>query len=199
MNDEFMDEKQKRFLKRHWKMTIVFATLFAAAISAAILVFLWFVGIAQSTSLVPSTIGQFSIGSLVLFIFHAIFWELLLVVSWVLVAVAIIIVKWYKTLPEEERDGWPKRGKREESDAFGFFIGIAWLIVVWLDGRWNLAFDSWTLNDWVYSGLAACGWVFLIFGIPMALYFIWFIMNERKTEPQTITKTVEDVVDEPSE
>lgn len=199
MSEEFLDEVQKRFLKRHWKMTLVFAAVFAAAISGAILVFLWFVGIAQSTSLVPTTIGQFSIGILITFILHAIFWELILVVSWVLVLVAIIIVKWYKQLPEEEREGWPKRGKREESDAFGFFIGIVWLIVVWFDGRWNLAFEDWTLNNWIYSALAACGWVFLIFGIPIALYFLWWINNERKTEPQAITKAVEEVTDEPPE
>lgn len=196
MSDDLIGEVQKRFLKRHWKMTLVFAAVFAAAVSGAILVFLWFVGFAQTTALVPTLIGQWSIGIFITFILHTIFWELVLVVSWVLVLVGIIIVKWYKQLPDEEREGWPKRGKREESDAFGMFFGIVWLIVVWLDNRWNLAFEDWTLNNWIYSGLAAVGWVFVIFGIPMSLYFIWWINKERKEEPKQLAETVDEVVDE---
>ncbi|MHA2066578.1 MAG: hypothetical protein ACXABY_19575, partial [Candidatus Thorarchaeota archaeon] len=76
---------------------------------------------------------------------------------------------------------------------------ITWLIVVWVDGRWNLAFESWTFNDWVYSFLAALAWDLLIFGVPIALAFIWWIRKEIQKEPQSTTETVEEVADEPSE
>lgn len=179
-SDEPLDEFEKRFLKRHWKMTIVFAAVFAAAVTGAILVFLWFVANAQATGFVPALLGQWTVGNLVNFILHVIFWELLLVISWVLVIVLVIIFQWYRNLPDEEREGWPKRGRREEGDAFGFLFAIVWLIIVWLDGRWDLAFESWTFNDWVYSCLAAAGWIFLIFGIPIAIYFIWWIRKAMK-------------------
>ncbi|MHA2262675.1 MAG: hypothetical protein ACXAEN_09825 [Candidatus Thorarchaeota archaeon] len=42
-NEEILDEAQKRFLKRHWRMAIVFAVVFAAAVIVAIFVFLWVV------------------------------------------------------------------------------------------------------------------------------------------------------------
>jgi hypothetical protein len=95
----------------------------------------------------------------------------------------LILILWYRKLPEEERDIETKRGRREEGDAFGFLVGITWLIVVWFDNRWNLAFESWTINDWVYSFLAAVAWDLLIFGIPIALAFLWWIRREMKTEP----------------
>jgi hypothetical protein len=112
-----------------------------------------------------------------------IFWELVLVGSWVIVVAAAIFFLWYKQLPEEEQDiTREKRGKREEGDAFGFFIALAWLIIIYVDDRWDLAFEDWTLNDWVYSWMAAVFWVLLIIGIPVAIYFFWWIGKEMKGE-----------------
>jgi hypothetical protein len=181
--EEFLDEVQKRFLRKYWKMAIVLAAFFSAAVAGLILVFLWFVAHAQATGFIPGTIGLWSIGSLINFILHTIFWELVLVVSWVIVGVVVVYLKWYKNLPAEDTEGWPKRGRREEGDAFGFFVMIAWLIIVWLDGRWETAFQLWTVDDWVYSFGAALLWMFLIIGIPVGLGFLWWINKERKKEP----------------
>ncbi|MFW9871334.1 MAG: hypothetical protein ACFFFO_17155 [Candidatus Thorarchaeota archaeon] len=180
--EEFLDEEEKRFLKKHWRMILPMIILAAVAVVAVVFVFTWFVALAQSTVLVPSTLGLWSVGHVITFILHLIFWELLLVGSWVLVIFLVIIIRWYMKLPEEEREGWPKRGRREESDAFGFLVGITWLIVVWLDGNWNLAFNSWTFDDWVYSFLAALMWDLIIFGIPILLAFLWWMNKEFKTE-----------------
>jgi len=181
-NEEFLDKEQKRFLKRHWKMTIVFAAVFVAAVVGAVLVFLWFIDTAQATGLLPSILGEFTVGYLVTFFLHVIFWELLLVASWVFVIILVIYFKWYMKLPEEERMEKRKRGTREEGDAIGFFIAIAWLIIIWIDGRWDLAFNSWTLNDWVFSWLWAVFWVMLIIGIPVMLYFLYWIRTEVQSE-----------------
>ncbi|MHA1906672.1 MAG: hypothetical protein ACW98Y_05220 [Candidatus Thorarchaeota archaeon] len=191
MNDseEFLDEFEKRFLRRHWRMAIVFAVIIAAAVIVAIVVALWFLTTAQATALVPAMLGQWSIGHVILFCFHLLFWEILLVGSWLLVIVLVIIFQWYMKLPEEERRERPSRGRREESDAFGFLVTMTWLIVVWVDGNWNLAFESWTINDWVYSFLAAMLWDLLIFGIPIMLAFLWWIrkvMNEESTPAEVV-------------
>ncbi|MHA2242798.1 MAG: hypothetical protein ACXADL_16285 [Candidatus Thorarchaeota archaeon] len=199
MSDEFLDEVEMRFLRKYWRMALVFVAVIAAAVIGAALVLVWFVAIAQTTALVPATLGLWSIGHVILFILHLVFWEIVLVGSWVLVIVLVIIFQWYMKLPEKEREGWPKRGRREESDAFSFLVGITWLIVVWVDGRWNLAFESWTFNDWVYSFLAALAWDLLIFGVPIALGFLWWIRKEMEKEPQSTTETVEEIADEPSE
>ncbi|MHA1950063.1 MAG: hypothetical protein ACW99V_02390 [Candidatus Thorarchaeota archaeon] len=182
-SEEFLDEVQRKFLRKYWKMAIVLAAFFSAAVAGLILVFLWFVATAQATGFIPATIGLWSIGSLINFILHTIFWELVLVVSWVIVVVVVLYLKWYKTLPPEDTEGWPRgRGRREEGDAFGFFVGIIWLIIVYLDGRWETAFQAWTVNDWVYSMGAALLWMFLIIGIPVGLYFLWWINKERQKE-----------------
>ncbi|MFX0056150.1 MAG: hypothetical protein ACFFAX_10065 [Promethearchaeota archaeon] len=197
-SEEFLDEKQKRFLKRHWKMTIVFAVIFAAAVAVAILVFLWFIDTAQTSGLVPSMLGEFTIGYLITFILHMIFWELALVASWVIVAVAAIYFLWYKQLPEEEQDiTRGERGRREEGDAFGFLVAVFWLIITWIEGRWDLAFEAWTLDVWVYSWISAFLWVLLIFGIPIAVYFFWWVGQEMRGEGVSSGETAEEVADEP--
>ncbi|MFW9864359.1 MAG: hypothetical protein ACFFEX_18060 [Candidatus Thorarchaeota archaeon] len=199
-SEEFLDEEQKRFLKRHWKMTIVFAVIIAAAVAAAILVFLWFIDTAQTSGLVPSMLGEFTIGYLITLILHMIFWELALVASWVIVVVAAIYFLWYKQLPEEEQDiTRGDRGRREEGDAFGFLVAVFWLIITWIEGRWDLAFEAWTLDVWVYSWISAFLWVLLIFGIPIAVYFFYWISQEMRGEGVSSGETVEEVSDEPEE
>jgi hypothetical protein len=197
MNDseEFLDEYEKKFLRKHWRMAIVFAVIIAAAAIAAVVVALWFLATAQATALVPALLGQWSIGHVILFCLHLIFWEILLVGSWLLVIVLVIIFQWYMKLPKEERRERPKRGRREESDGIGFLVTVTWLIVVWVDGRWNLAFESWTINDWVFSFLAAMLWDLIIFGIPIVLAFLWWINREMKGE----SKPAEAAIEEPTE
>ena len=198
-NEEILDEAEKRFLRKHWRMAIVFAAFFAVVVAAAILVFLWVVADAQATGLVPATIGLWTVGYLITFILHVIFWELVLVISWVIVVLAAVYFLWYKQLPDEDRIERPQRGRREEGDAFGFFVVIFWLIIVWIDGRWSLAFEAWTLNDWVFSWLAAVFWVLLVFGIPIALYFLYWISQEIQKEHEQPSETVEEAADEPTE
>jgi hypothetical protein len=199
-HEEFLDEEQKIFLKRHWRMAIVFAVIIAAAIAVAILVFLWFIETAQATALVPSVLGEFTVGYLITFILHMVFWELVFVASWVIVVVAAIYFLWYKQLPEEEQDiSREKRGRREEGDAFGFLVAVFWLIITWIEGRWNLAFEDWTLNVWVYSWISAFLWVLLIFGIPIAIYFFYWIGQEMRGEGVSSGEAAEEVADEPEE
>ncbi|TFG31259.1 hypothetical protein EU528_06695 [Candidatus Thorarchaeota archaeon] len=175
-NDEKMfEEADRRFLRKHWKTMSVFAGIGVAAIVTALYVLTWFVSTAQTAGFIPSMLGQWTVGYAINFILHLIFWEILFVGSWVIALVAIVGYRWWKTLSDEEKKGNRKRSKRDGGNAIGFFVGIMWLIVVWFDGRWALAFESWTFNNWIYSCLAALGWTLLIFGIPFALYFAWWI------------------------
>ena len=169
------DEKDRRFLKRHWRMMVVFGALVAAAASAAVYVLLWFVATAQATGFVPIALGDWTVGYVVAFVLHLIFWELLLVGSWAAVAAVLLAVPWYRKLPDEDKRGSSKRRTREGGDAFGFLVLLTWLLVVWFDGRWALPFQTWTVNAWVYSFLAAVAWDLLIFGIPILIAFIWWI------------------------
>ncbi len=197
-DEEQLDEEKKRFLLKNWKMTLVMAVCIAAAAIVALLVFLWVVNEAIATAFAPVALGDWTIGLIVAFVLHLIFWELLLVASWGIPLAAVLYWQFSK-LPDAEL--WkPRGGKREGGDAFGFLIALAWLLMIWIDGRWNQTFQDWTFIEWVYSWLTALGWVLLIFGIPAVVIFVlWLINREMKKEYKSRTETADEVVDEPSE
>jgi hypothetical protein len=176
---EVRGEAWKKFVRRHKKMTALIVGGIAAVCVAALLVFLWVVADAQDSGLVPSGLGAWTVGFVFTFILQLILWELILVASWLIPAVAALYFLWYRKLPEEERkeyEGGPKRSRSAGEDSgISFFIGIVWLAIVWLDGRWNTAFQDWTLNDWIYSWIAAGLVVLVIAGIPGLIYFIWAV------------------------
>jgi len=171
----------KKFLTRHWKMTLLMIVVIAVAAIVAIFVFLWVVADAQATGLVPVTLGQWTVGYLVIFILNVILWELVFLASWVIPIVLVIYYLWYKKLPDKERkeyEGKHRRKSAEEGSGFSCFVGVIWLVLVWIGGKWNLAFQEWTFNDWVYSWLAACLWGLLVVGILGSMYIIWCLTRK---------------------
>jgi len=158
-------------------MTLLMVGGIAAAAAAALLVFLWVVADAQAIGLVPSGLGDWTVGYVLTFILRAILWELILVATWVVPIVVAAYFLWYKRLPVEERreyEGGPRRSRSAgENGGFSFIVGLVWFVIVWMDGKWNLAFQDWTFNDWVYSWVAAGLVVLLLAGIPGIIYIIW--------------------------
>jgi hypothetical protein len=197
-DEEKLDEEKRRFLLKHWKMTLVMAVIIIVTAIIAILVFLWVVNEAIATALMPVSLGDWTVGYIITFILHVIFWELLLVVTWGIPLAAVMYWQFSK-LPDA--DLWrPQRGNRESGDAIGFLVGIAWLIMLWVDGRWNQTFQEWTFIEWIYSWLTAAGWVLLIFGIPAVVIFVlWLVSREMKKEYESRTETADADVDEPSQ
>jgi len=172
----------KEFVRRHSKITLLMVGGIAAAAVAALFVFLWVVANAQATGLVPSGLGEWTVGFVLTFILNAILWELILVASWVIPIVLATYFLWYKKLPDVERreyEGGPRRSRSAgENGGFSFFIGLVWLVIVWIDGKWNLAFQDWTFNDWVNSWIAAGLVVLLIAGVPATIYIIWSLRRK---------------------
>ena len=176
-SEEPVGKAWKKFVRRHWKMTLSMVGGIAVAAVAALLVFLWVVADAQTTGLVPSGLGEWTVGYVLTFILNAILWELILVASWVIPIVVATYFLWYKKLPDEERreyEGGPRRSRSAGANGgISFFVGLAWFVIVWIDGKWNLAFQYWTFNDWVYSWIPAGLVVLLLAGIPATIYIIW--------------------------
>ena len=118
------------------------------AFIGAVYVFLWFVANAQSTGLVPATLGMWSMGNMISFILHAIFWELVLIGIPVAIG-AILGWQWWKRLPEEEKREYTLFGKGSRSSRAGGAVSpllfIAFAIKVYIDGNWNMAISTWTL------------------------------------------------------
>jgi len=176
----------KKFLRKHWSMLVLFVVGAVLASIGAVLVFLWFVGDAQSTGLVPSTLGLWTMGYLVSFLLYLILWEVLFIGIPVVVA-AVTGWLWWKKLPDKEKKEYPFFGPRSRATRGGGSISvlvlIAFCIKVFVDGNWNVAFATWTFDYLVYSLVWALIWILIIFGIPLAIGAIWWIHREIKKKP----------------
>ena len=176
----------KKFLKNHWIIVAIFATAGILAFIGAIHVYVWFVGDAQSTGMVPTTLGLMTMGNLVTFILHLIFWELLFIGIPAIIG-AVVGWQWWKRLPDEEKKEYHFFDRRSRTARGGggvsalFFIAFA--IKVFIDGNWNVAIATWTLDYVVYSMLSILVWGLVIFGIPAAIGIIWWLRHEMKKKP----------------
>jgi hypothetical protein len=173
----------KRFMRKHWSIIAVFVAAGILAFAGAVYVFLWFAGNAQSTGLVPRTLGLWTMANLVNFILNGIFWELLLIGIPVVVG-AVAGWLWWKKLPGEEMRGYRLFGKRTGRTRGGggvsLFFFIAFCIKVYLDGNWNTPISTWTLDYVVGSMILILEWTLIILGIPAAIAVVWWMRHELK-------------------
>ena len=172
----------KRFMRKHWGIVPIFLAAGVVAFVGAIYVFLWFVGNAQSSGLVPAILSQWTMGNLLEFVLNAVFWELLIIGIPGVVAV-VIGWQWWKRLPDGERAGpWFGRRSRTRgrSGGLSLFFFIAFAIKVYLDGNWNVPIANFTLNYVVGSMVLILIWTAVIVGIPLAAVAVWWIRREMK-------------------
>ncbi len=176
----------KRFLRKHWNIVAMFVVACILASIGAVYVFLWFVGTAQSTGLVPGILGLWTMGNIVSFILHLIFWELLFIGIPAIIG-ALIGWQWWKRIPDEEKKEYHFFGKRSRAESGGSGISalffVAFCIKVFIDGNWNVPISSWTLDYVVGSVISILIWTVIIFGIPIAIGIILWIRHEMKKEP----------------
>jgi hypothetical protein len=176
----------KKFVRKHWNIVAVFIVATILAVVGAVYVFVWFAGNAQSTGLVPSTLGLWTTGNLVSFILHGAFWELLLVGIPVAIG-AILGWQWWKRLPDEEKREYHFFGKGSRSSRAGGAVSpllfIAFVIKVYVDGNWNVAISSWTLDYVVGSIITILVWIGAIFAIPATIGVIWWIRHGMNKKP----------------
>jgi len=178
-----------KFLRKHWQMFVLWIVIAILAVIGAIYVFLWFVGEAQSTGLVPETLNLWAMNHVVTFILHVIFWEIIFIVIPIIVVVVAIWQLWWKKLPIEERTEY-KRGhlfgkrtrKKDGGGVISLFINIVFIIKIYLDNNWEKPFAEWRFDYLVESYLWAIIIVLIIIGIPIAIGATWWIRHEMKKE-----------------
>jgi len=147
----------KKFLRKHWNIVVLFVVGAILVSIGAIFVYLWVVGDAQLTGLVPATLDLWAMGYIVTFLLHLIFWEAILIGIPVILA-AVVCWLWWKKLPDDEKEGYKrghlfgKRSRRTEGgEGISFLIFIVFIIKIYLDGNWNVAFATWSFDYLVYS------------------------------------------------
>ena len=179
-----------KFMRKHWKMFVSWIALAILAGIGAVYVFLWFVGEAQLTGLVPETLNLWTMGYVVIFILNVIFWEVVFVVIPIIIAIAAIYLLWWKKLPDAERTEYRQKhlfGKRSRradgGGAISCLINIVFIIKVYLDGNWDVPFANWKFDYLVYSYLWAIVWILVIFGIPIAIGATLWMRHEMSKEP----------------
>lgn len=176
----------KKFLRKHWNLVALFIIGVVLAAIGAIFIFLWFVGDAQATGLVPSTIRHWSMGHLVTFLLHLILWEVLLIGIPVIIAAAVGWL-WWKKMPDEERKEYHFFGTRSRTTSEGGGLSLLHFIVfcikIYIDGNWNTPFATWTFDYLIYSCIWALIWILIIFGIPIAIGIILYLNHEMKKKP----------------
>ena len=184
------DEKiWKKFLKKHWKMFVLFILVAIVAFIGAVYIFLWFVGDAQLTGLVPGTLGLWTMGHFVAFLLHLIAREILFIGIPIIIVVAAIYFLWWKKLPDQERNEYRrghlfgKRSRRTDGEgAITFLINVFFILKVYIDGNWDKPFADWTFDYLVYSCLTAFIWVAIVFGIPILIGGSFYIHSLIKNK-----------------
>ena len=185
---EEIDKVWKKFLKKHWKMLSLFILLAIIAFVGAVYVFLWFVGEAQVTGLVPSILSGWALEHIITFLLHLIFWELLYIAIPALIVIAVIYFGWWKKLPYKEqkeyRDEHLFGKKTHKSDAggiFSFLIFIAFCVKIYHDGNWSVPIATWKFDYLVNSCIMALIWMAIIIGIPVLIGgTLWLFYQIKK-------------------
>ncbi len=175
----------RAFMKKHWPMFTLFVVAAILVAIGGVYVFLWFIANAQSTGLVPSILGQWTMNNVITFILHVIYLELLLVGIPVIIA-SLAGWWWWRRLPIEERKeyhffGSSSRSTSRGGGAFSVLFWIAFSIRVYIEGNWNTTISNWTLDYFVYTSVWTVIWLLIIFGIPLTVIgIIWWITNKRR-------------------
>ena len=112
-----------------------------------------------------------------------IFWELLFIGVPAIIG-AVAGWQWWKRLPDEEKKEYHLFGKRSRTTGGGGGVSallmIAFAIKVYIDGNWNVAIATWTLDYVVDSMISILIWSLIIFGIPAGVIGLIWLSREMK-------------------
>ncbi|MBY9005589.1 MAG: hypothetical protein KGD63_02420 [Candidatus Lokiarchaeota archaeon] len=180
----------KFMVKKYWKILLLIVIGLVVAVIAAIFTLF---GIFQNLEIGGYgawSIGDFSVGDVILGCLWVLLLELLIVVLPTIAYLGLIFgIWWYKLLSQEDKDEFKRREKSSKnkfkkysagSGAFGFFVSIIFLIILHFDGNVFTDFSALSFTYFIETWLWATLWAFVIIGIPGIFALLYFLRKKLK-------------------
>lgn len=184
----------KRFIRKHWVITIICGAAVVGALIGGILVLLLYILASEVGGYGAWTFDEFSMGTAILWGLLLILWEFLLVVLPTVAFFGILIAGlWFIILPEDDKEEFKKRRKELEEiekkkkhwgkiegggGGFSFLLFIGVCIYVFVDGNWLTPFGSLSFSYFIYAWLTTLFWISIIFGIPLVILIILWLSGK---------------------
>ncbi|MBN1801337.1 MAG: hypothetical protein JW891_07515 [Candidatus Lokiarchaeota archaeon] len=189
-NKEKIELKQvKELLKNHKGAFVVFCVWIVLFITALLLMLFAYINNSWVGRQGTATLGEFSIGTVLLFLVEIILWELIVIAIGLGILGAYVGYLWKLKLTEDEKafikSGDNKKSKlhkggRGVGGAFSFFVGIAFLLIVYIDGHWVTPFNSLPYTYYVNAWFAGLFWVAIIIAIVGIVGGLAYYLSTKK-------------------
>ena len=174
-----------KFLRKHLASICCFLAAAILAFAGAVYVFVWFTGNAQSTGLVPSTLGLWSMGNIV-----AVYSACHLLGACpnrnscgYRCSRGLAMVEKICQKQKRKNITWKRSSQADAGGAISPLLFIAFALKVFVDGNWNVAISTYTLDYVVGSMVTILIWIVAIFAIPATIGIIWWIRHEMNKKP----------------
>jgi len=177
----------KLMLKKHWKVGIVFILGIIGAIIGIILTLFLVIERSAIGGGGAWNIGLFSIGDIILWFLTVALWEFLIVILPTIAYMAITWGVWWSLLEESEKKEFRERERREEkikdkggaaSGVFGFFVFIAFLIIITIEGNLWTPIGTIPYVYWIQKILWSAFWIIIVLGIPALIAGIYYLRKK---------------------
>ncbi len=193
MSEELKEETfWKGMAKKHWPAILIFAIVCVGFFIWFFTIILLYVDNSAIGGNGSWNLGQFSVGTGILWLLVLIGWELLIgILPFVGIFCLIVAIYWFVILPEEDKEAIKTRDRKEkkrkyrktEGGGFTFLITIAFLIVVYVQDQWLTEIGTVPYSYWIGAYLQGFIWVCIIAGIPiLILVLIYIFVKSKKSE-----------------
>lgn len=175
-------------IKQHWKAFLILVITGICFFVGLILVFFGYIEESWVGGGGSWTFNEFSVGTVLLFMIQVIVWDIVLVVIPFVTFFVIFGYLWWKRLPESEKNELKRREERQKSHkarnygggggGLSFFIGIVFLIIIFIDGKWLVEFGTLNYSYFIYTYFIACLWILIVIGIPLCIIIIIWLSKK---------------------
>lgn len=163
---------------------VFFAAIIAGiiAVIAAGLVVAWFTNTTDIINKGAMTLDQMSMATLLWFALNLILWELLIVGIPTGITFGVGGYLWWNSLDDKQKKKFKDNNDKSNSNGITFFLFIAYVIYLFIDGNFYTPFGDLPLSYWITSYLWAAVWLGIIAGIPMTIIGILWLVNEKQCQ-----------------